>query len=204
MDSGGAGKGAFLVERPGFGVLRELGLVLMISRFRWAIALAATTLFCAAANAAVSGQIQARLTIIAGCEVTNGGGSGSSVSDFGTLDFGQQGPTWDTPISASLGEGAGKLNVACNPSVTGFTVTIDGGTHGDGTTRRLSNGSQTIPYQLFLDASGNQRYSIGQHHNFAVTSGAQVPIPVFGAVVANTRALPAGVYTDTLTVTLDW
>ncbi|MCF5398478.1 fimbrial major subunit CsuA/B family protein, partial [Pseudomonas syringae] len=32
----------------------------------------------------------------------------------------------------------------------------------------------------------------------------QVPIPVFGSVVANTRALPAGIYTDTLTVTLDW
>jgi spore coat protein U-like protein len=94
--------------------------------------------------------------------------------------------------------------VACNPSVTGFTVTIDGGTHGDGTTRRLSNGRQTLPYQLFLDASGSQRYSIGQQHNFAVTSGAQIPIPVFGTVVANTRAVPAGVYTDTLTVTLDW
>ncbi|MEG2797403.1 MAG: spore coat protein U domain-containing protein, partial [Pseudomonas sp.] len=99
---------------------------------------------------------------------------------------------------------SGKLNVACNPSVTGFTVTIDGGAHGDGATRRLSNGRQTIPYQLFLDASGNQSYSIGQQHNFAVTSGAQIPIPVFGSVVANTRAVPAGVYTDTLTVTLDW
>lgn len=52
--------------------------------------------------------------------------------------------------------------------------------------------------------SGSQRYSIGQQHNFAVTSGAQIPIPVFGTVVANTRAVPAGVYTDTLTVTLDW
>lgn len=157
------------------------------------------------AQAAVSGQIHARLTIIAGCEVTNGGNAASPVNDFGTLDFGQQGPTWSSPIKATLGEdGNGKLNVACNPSVTGFTVTIDGGTHGDGTTRRLSNGRQTLPYQLFVDASGNQSYSIGQQRNFAVTSGAQIPIPVFGSVVANTRAVPAGVYTDTLTVTLDW
>lgn len=88
--------------------------------------------------------------------------------------------------------------------MTGFTVTIDGGLNGDGSTRRLSNGRQTIAYRLFLDASGSDSYSIGQQHNFAVTSGAQVPIPVFGSVVANTRALPAGVYTDTLTVTLDW
>lgn len=166
---------------------------------------AALVLLSSGAQAAVSGQIHARLTITSGCEVSNGASPDGPVSDFGTLDFGQQGPTWSNPIKASLSEsGSGKLNVACNPSVTGFTVTIDGGTHGDGTTRRLSNGTQTIPYQLFLDASGNQSYSIGQQHNFAVTSGAQVPIPVFGSVVANTRALPAGVYTDTLTVTLDW
>ncbi|MDB5995034.1 MAG: putative exported protein [Pseudomonas sp.] len=177
----------------------------MTSRF-WLVMIAAVlTLLTEDAQAAVSGQIQARLTIIAGCEVTNGGSAGSPVNDFGTLDFGQQGPTWTNPIKASLSDdGSGKLNVACNPSVTGFTVTIDGGTHGDGTTRRLSNGSQTIPYQLFLDASGSQSYSIDQQHNFAVTSGVQIPIPVFGSVVANTRAVPAGVYTDTLTVTLDW
>lgn len=169
------------------------------------MAAGAGVLLTGVAHAAVSGQIYARLTILAGCEVTNGGSADSPVSDFGTLDFGQQGPTWNTPIKASLGEdGSGKLNVACNPSVTGFTVTIDGGTHGDGTTRRLSNGRQTLPYQLFLDASGSQSYSIGQQHNFAVTSGARIPIPVFGSVVANTRAVPAGVYTDTLTVTLDW
>lgn len=104
------------------------------------------------AQAAVSGQIHARLILIAGCEVTNTSNPASPVSDLGTLDFGQQGPTWDTPIKAALdGDTSGKLNVACNPSVTGFTVTIDGGTHGDGNTRRLSNGRQTLPYQLFLD-----------------------------------------------------
>lgn len=177
----------------------------MNSRFWTVIPFATLMLPIHGAQAAVSGQIYARLTITAGCEVTNGASPGSPVSDFGNLDFGQQGPTWTNPIKASLSDNAsGKLNVACNPSVTGFTVTIDGGAHGDGTTRRLSNGSQTLPYHLFLDASGSQSYSIGQQHNFAVTSAAQVPIPVFGSVVANTRAVPAGVYTDTLTVTLDW
>lgn len=168
-------------------------------------AVGALVLLTGIAQAAVSGQIHARLTLIAGCEVSNVANSGSPVSDFGRLDFGQQGPTWSQPIKASLGdETSGRLNVACHPSVTGFTVTIDGGLHGDGTSRRLSNGRQSIAYQLFLDASGHQSYRIGQQHNFAVTSGARIPIPVFGSVVANARALPAGVYTDTLTVTLDW
>ncbi|BAV76119.1 type I pilus protein CsuA/B [Pseudomonas chlororaphis subsp. aurantiaca] len=179
----------------------------MTSR-RWALAALGSVLLLADhAQAAISGQIHARLTIIAGCEVTNGATSTpeNPLSDFGLLDFGQHGPTWANPLNASLsGVGNGRLEVACNPSVTGFTVTIDGGLNGDGSTRRLSNGRQTIAYRLFLDASGSDSYSIGQQHNFAVTSGAQVPIPVFGSVVANSRALPAGVYTDTLTVTLDW
>ncbi|QQZ40147.1 spore coat protein U domain-containing protein [Pseudomonas sp. SK3(2021)] len=179
----------------------------MTSR-RWTLAALGSVLLLADhAQAAISGQIHARLTIIAGCEVTNGATSTpeNPLSDFGLLDFGQHGPTWANPLNASLsGAGNGRLGVACNPSVTGFTVTIDGGRNGDGSTRRLSNGRQTIAYRLFLDASGSDSYSIGQQHNFAVTSGAQVPIPVFGSVVANSRALPAGVYTDTLTVTLDW
>ncbi|KPG97797.1 Csu type fimbrial protein [Pseudomonas sp. RIT-PI-r] len=157
------------------------------------------------AQAAGSGQINARLILIAGCEGTNTSTPARPGRDFGTLAFGLQGPTRNAPIKASLGsDSSGKLNVACNPSVTGFTVTIDGGAHGDGNTRRLSNGRQTLPYQLFVDPSGARSYSIGQQHNFAVTSAAQIPIPVFGSVVANTRAVSAGVYTDTLTVTLDW
>ncbi|WP_426205447.1 Csu type fimbrial protein [Pseudomonas sp. TWP3-1] len=176
----------------------------MTSKHWLVIATSALLLLTEHARAAVSGQIHARLVLIAGCEVTNGASPGP-VGDLGKLDFGQQGPTWNAPIKASLStDSSGKLNVACNPSVTGFIVTIDGGAHGDGTTRRLSNGRQTIPYQLSLDPSGMQSYSIGQQHNFAVTNGAQIPIPVFGSVVANTRAVPAGVYTDTLTVTLDW
>ena len=61
-----------------------------------------------------------------------------------------------------------------------------------------------IPYRLYLDAAGSNSYSIGQQHNFVVASGGHVPIPVYGMVMANPVALPAGVYRDTLRVTLDW
>lgn len=154
------------------------------------------------AQAVVTGQIQAWLVISAACEVN--AGSASMPNSFGQLDFGTQGPTWTRSLSANLSSSGGALQVTCNSSVSGFTVTIDGGTHGDGTTRRLSNGRQSIPYQLTVDAAGTDSYSVGQQRNFAVNNGAQRPIPVYGAVVANTSALPAGTYSDTLTVTLDW
>lgn len=169
------------------------------------IALGSLCLVVDDAQAAISGQFQARLVITASCQVSSGGSATHPVTDPGMLDFGQQGPTWVNPIKASLTNSAdGQLQVVCNPSVTGFTVSINGGLNGDGTTRRLSNGRLTIPYRLFVDASGSDSYSIGQQRNFAVSSGSRIPIPVFGSVVANTRAVPAGVYTDTLTITLDW
>ena len=168
-----------------------------------ALMLISTMVFAGPTLAAVTGQIQARLIITAGCEVSSGS-STVPAGNMGNLDFGDQAPTWIAPIGASVSNGGNNLQVACNPSVTGFSVTIDGGNHGDGTTRRLSNGTRTIPYQLYHDAAGTERYSIGEQKTFAVSSGGQIPIPIFGAVVANTSALPAGVYSDTLRVTLDW
>jgi spore coat protein U-like protein len=167
-----------------------------------ALALGSMLLMADSAQAVMTGQIQAWLVITAACEVNTS--SATLPGNVGQLDFGSQGPTWTRSLAADLSSNGSALRVTCNSSVKGFTVTIDGGTHGDGATRRLSNGRQTIPYQLTVDAAGTQSYSIGQQRNFAVSDGAQRPIPVYGAVVANTSALPAGTYSDTLTVTLDW
>ncbi|QXI30360.1 Csu type fimbrial protein [Pseudomonas vanderleydeniana] len=159
------------------------------------------------AFAAVVGQIEARLVITAGCQVSQGaaqvGASGSAAS----LDFGSQGPTWGGPLNTRLNSSNGNLAVACSSPVsnpTQFTVTIDGGTQGDGSVRYLSNGSQRIPYHLSVDEAGTDRYPIGQQRTFATGTGTSMPIPIHGAILANTRALPAGTYRDTVTITLNW
>ena len=180
----------------------------MVSRGLALVAMGGLLLLADDVQAAVSGQIHARLVITASCEVSKGAATTPVTPDSGAavLDFGSHGPTWDNRLTSGVTDGEkAPLAVSCNPSlVSSFTVTIDGGVNGNGTTRRLSNGRQTIPYRLSADALGRSAYSIGQQRNFVVTKGTQVPIPVFGSVVANTRALPAGIYTDTLTVTLDW
>lgn len=157
------------------------------------------------AHGAVTGQIQARLVISAACQVSSGQPNDPTLGN-GVLDFGQQGPNWTEQLRGALQEDAGgsSLQVSCNPSVRAFTVSINGGTHADGGTRRLSNGSQLIPYQLSADPIGAASYGIGQQRNFSISSEAQIPIPIYGAVVAHPKALPAGVYRDTLMVTLDW
>jgi spore coat protein U-like protein len=158
------------------------------------------------AFAAMSGHIQARLVISAACQISGDPGSAIDSPGTGVLDFGSRGPSWTDALHARLDEsvGDGTLQVRCNPSVRAFTVSINGGANGDGATRRLSNGRELIPYQLSADPSGSARYGIGQQRNFSVSSAAQIPIPIYGAVVAHPRALPAGIYRDTLMVTLDW
>lgn len=167
-----------------------------------ALCLSPLLFFTGDAEAVVTGSIQARLVILPACEVRSG--DADMPGNLGQLDFGNQGPTWTRPLNANVEGSGGALQVTCNTSVRGFSVTIDGGVNGDGTTRRLSNGRQSIPYRLTADAAGTDSYRIGQQRNFAVGSGAQGPIPVYGAVVATTSALPAGTYRDILTVTLDW
>lgn len=157
-------------------------------------------------HGAVSGHIQARLVITSACQISNDPSATSSAAGGGVLDFGQQGPLWNQTLRAAIDDpaGAGNLQISCNPQVRAFTVSINGGANPDGATRRLSNGGVLIPYQLSTDPAGRSNYGIGQQLNFTVSSAQQIPIPIYGVVVANPKALPAGVYRDTLTVTLDW
>ncbi|MCU1724362.1 MULTISPECIES: spore coat U domain-containing protein [Pseudomonas] len=156
-------------------------------------------------NGALNGHIQARLVITSACQISSEQPGAPPAGAGGVLDFGQQGPVWNDTLRANLDEpGGSNLQVSCNPQVRAFTVTINGGANPDGTTRRLSNGGVLIPYQLSTDPAGRSNYGIGQQLNFSVSSAAQIPIPIYGVVTANPKALPAGIYRDTLTVTLDW
>ncbi|KJK08267.1 MULTISPECIES: spore coat U domain-containing protein [Pseudomonas] len=160
-----------------------------------------------AAFAAMSGHIQAQLVISSACQISGEPGAGGvKAPEAGVLDFGSQGPSWTEALHSDLEESAGhgSLQVRCNPAVRAFTVSINGGAHGDGATRRLSNGRELIAYELSADPLGRARYTIGQSRNFSVSSAAQIPIPIYGVVVAQPKALPAGIYRDTLMVTLDW
>ena len=159
-----------------------------------------------AVDGAVSGHIEARLVITSACQIRNDPSVTAPAEGGGVLDFGQQGPLWNQTLRAAIDDpgGSGNLQISCNPQVRAFTVTINGGANPDGATRRLSNGGVLIPYQLSTDPAGRSNYGIGQQLNFTVSSAQQIPIPIYGVVVANPKALPAGVYRDTLTVTLDW
>ncbi|MDZ3990869.1 spore coat U domain-containing protein [Pseudomonas sp. Teo4] len=158
------------------------------------------------AHGTTTGFIQARLVISAACQISSGSEQPASLANPGVMDFGARGPNWDQPLRSQVDKvaGEGGLQISCTPEVRAFNVRINGGLNGSDGVRRLSNGRQTIAYQLALDPGGNSHYGIGQAHAFIVSSTRQVPIPIYGVVVAQSRALPAGLYRDTLRVTLDW
>lgn len=157
------------------------------------------------AHGTSTGFIEARLVISAACQISSDQ-QPATLGNPGVMDFGARGPSWEQPLQGKVDEagGDGGLQISCTPSVRAFNVRINGGQNGSDGVRRLSNGREMIPYQLAVDPNGNSRYAVGQARTFTVNSAQQVPIPIYGVVIAQPRALPAGLYRDTLSVTLDW
>jgi spore coat protein U-like protein len=160
----------------------------------------------AAVQGASTGFIQARLVISAACLIDSGGQQPATLGNPGVMDFGERGPSWDQPLRSRVDEvaGDGSLQISCTPEVRAFNVRINAGLNGSDGVRRLSNGREMIPYQLAVDPGGNSRYGIGQARAFSISSAQQMPIPIYGVVMAQPRSLAAGLYRDTLRVTLDW
>ncbi|MBJ9976404.1 spore coat protein U domain-containing protein [Pseudomonas sp. S75] len=157
------------------------------------------------AQASSSGFIQARLVVSSACQISRDQ-QPASLDNPGLIDFGAHGPRIDGPLRTRIdgAGGQGSLQISCTPQVRAFSVHIDEGLNSGGGVRQLSNGRELIPYHLAVDPGGNNRYVVGEPRSFRVRSTEQIPIPIYGVVIAPQRALSAGLYRDTLRVTLDW
>ncbi|MCW2365144.1 spore coat protein U-like protein [Sphingobium sp. B11D3B] len=157
------------------------------------------------ATAETTAQFQVAATITAGCLVSGLGGSGSA-SAVGLLDFGEDSTFSMATHTASLG-GSQSITLRCTPGAN-VTMSIDGGHHAAAGSRHLQlggNNAARIAYVVCSDATCNQPVAIGAGTAMVVTSGNSndVHLPVYGRLMLP-GGLPAGDYTDTLTVTLQW
>jgi spore coat protein U-like protein len=159
-----------------------------------------------AAHGTTTGFIQAQLIISAACQISSDETQPATLANPGLMDFGARGPNWEEPVRSRVDDVGtqGRLQISCTPEVRAFKVSINAGMNGDDGIRRLSNGRELIPYQLAVDPAGRSHYPVGQARPFVINSTRQMPIPIYGVLVAQPRALPAGLYRDTLRVTLDW
>lgn len=125
----------------------------------------------------------------------------ASSLDYGVLDFGTH-ASLSNAIEATSSAGAGTIQINCISGMN-YSVSLDGGLHGDGTQRYMQSAAGgMIAYQLFSDAQFNSPWNIDTPMDQEGTGSAQ-QIPLYGRVPV--QATPsAGAYSDTVHVTVEW
>ncbi len=152
-----------------------------------------------AAQALPTQTFQVTASVVAGCVVT-----GASNGVWGTLNFGQWSAIDTRPVSASF-VASSALQLACTPGTT-LNMAINGGSHFT-TTRNLkiASNSERVAYRLYREANHNASSEIGVNQSVGISYGDanHITLPIYGLLQLSgpTRA---GVYSDTLTVTLSW
>ena len=135
-----------------------------------------------------------------GCAVATSGSGGS----WGSIDLGTvTGIAAQTATGSLVSNGLSGLQLDCTPGLT-VSVTADQGQQASGGVRQLANASATsaIPYALY--ANGGLTPWTTQAVSLSFASGMShqsLPIKAIATLSGPTRA---GVYADTVQVTVTW
>jgi spore coat protein U-like protein len=104
------------------------------------------------------------------------------------------------------------ISVRCSNG-TPFNVGLNAGATGGATvtTRAMLNGTNQLAYSLFSDSGRTTNWgnTVGTDTKTGTGTGFAAPVPgftVYGRVLDNVanQGVPAGAYTDTVTVTVTW
>lgn len=147
-----------------------------------------------------SGTLTVHLNVLSACLV-NGTASGSAFGAGGDIAFTDQPGTFvqaDAQVVGSLGD----LTIQCSPG-TSPTLTVGSGQNDNAGTRRMASGASRINYRLYTDSARSQEVTIGQQLSLGTMGATAVTLPLY-ARATNASVLPAGLYTDTVQVTLAW
>jgi spore coat protein U-like protein len=116
-----------------------------------------------------------------------------------TLDFGSY-------TSGQTGDLNGFTQIAYSNCPAGqLRFQLDGGTNGTTTAHKMSNGSGSLlSYGIFRDSARTQNFGQGTDSKLVTQA---VPgsgnVSIYGRIPA-AQGVPAGIYTDTVVVTLDF
>lgn len=135
----------------------------------------------------VTGTLNVNLTITTACNLT-----ATPISD---VNFTPTSQTYSGNIDAR-----GQITVTCVGTVP-YDIQLNGGVRGD---RTMISGTDLIPYELYQDAGRSQVWgqTMGVGGN-TVTGDHTDTYDVYGRVVSS-GTFPAGVYTDAVTVTVNY
>ena len=154
--------------------------------------------------ATVTGSINSTLTLISACQVNDS--SGTSGLNFGALNFGTQDALFVTANAQVLGGGGGAMSILCSAG-TVPVVKVRAGLHdgqSSGGTRALADGSGNfVPYDLYTDTGRTTLLAIDGTITLPTSTGVAQTVNLYGKAVGK-AGLPAGVYSDTISVELSF
>lgn len=140
---------------------------------------------------------QVTASIVAGCVI-----SGTNTGVFGSLNFGSHSGVESGSVSASYVQST-TLNLACTPGTT-LSMSINGGSNYTSIRNlKLANASDVVPYTLYTNASHTTAIPINQAVALSYSDSNNITLPIYG-LLQLPGTTSAGVYSDTLTVTLSW
>lgn len=150
-------------------------------------ALLCTGLFAASAAHAVSDTFDVKITITNECNIS------TAPSD---IDFGSNSSQAAADLTAT-----GTFQVTCTPSAP-YTMGLNGGDTADVAAREMTNGTQTIAYQLYQDAGHVTPWGlVGPARLGGTGTGSAVSHTIYGLVTSGANLnVPAGAYEDTVTL----
>ena len=151
----------------------------------WAAAAALSGLAGIAVAGTDTDQLTVTATVQSGCALTGG-----------SLDFGQYTSGQQNNLDVT-----GSINYV-NCAAGNLTFALDGGGSGDVNNRKMSSASNKLIYQIFRDPNRTANWGTGTAAAVTQLLTAQSgKINVYGRIPSG-QAVPAGTYTDTVTITL--
>lgn len=165
------------------------------------IAAMSTTASLAHAAGSTSGTLDTSVTVVDGCLL---GGASSGTPDLGTIDFGTRSFVTSAADADSSGASPG-LTVQCSNTLA-YAISIDKGTNGATISdRKLSNGTDTLDYQLYTTSGRTAVWGDGSTGTTVTGTGdgTEVTHTVYARIPSQTIQ-SAGTYTDTVSVTVSW
>ncbi|WPB56885.1 spore coat protein U domain-containing protein [Xylophilus sp. GOD-11R] len=142
-------------------------------------------------------------TVQNGCLVVGNPGQTTGLV-FGQIGFGAFSALSAGLQTAALGPSGGSQALLQCTAGTTVQLSIDGGLHAVGLQRRLANGNGFfVPYALTLTNIGNLPVLPNVPVGIALGATPQA-LPLQGTVLLPGLGLAAGIYTDTVQVTVSW
>jgi spore coat protein U-like protein len=126
-------------------------------------------------------------TVAANCVITSGNLA------FGNYDGLLANAT--TPLNAQ-----GSFGVSCTLN-TPYTVSLDYGTSGSGTTRQMANGSARLTYQIYSDPGRTTPWTPTATVGGTAPNVSEIILTPYGQILAG-QLVPTGSYSDTVTATV--